>query len=311
MRFIEPIKEKMTEECVVALGFFDGVHLGHQALIKKCIEKSKELNILSCLYTFDIPPKKINGKDMIKEITTTKQKRRIIETMGIDIMAIDIFNKEFMSIAPKDFVFNILKDRLNAKCVIAGFHYTFGHYGAGKAEDLKRLCGECGIECIIIPPVMADGVLVSSSIIRTLVENGDVERAEMLMGRPFMVTNTVGHGKQIGRSIHTPTINIKPMEMGIAPSFGVYLTRTRVAGESYFGITNVGVRPTFGEFDNVTVETHLFDFSRDIYGQEIEVEFLVRIRSEKRFESVAELKNQIEKDIKYAKEIISSRRMKK
>ena len=291
-----------SEECVVCLGFFDGVHLGHRRLIETGLENARERGLPCCVYTFDVPPKNMSdGTVVTREITPLPIKMDIFEEMGVDRLYIDVFSDALRGLEPRAFIEEVLHRRLRARCVVAGFHYRFGRGASGDVDMLKRICLEFGIEVIDIGAALVDGEIVSSSRIRDLICDGDMKGVAALLGRPYYIKSQVLPGLQIGRQIQVPTINQDFPPSSVIPAHGVYLTRTVVEGKPHFGITNVGKRPTIGVFDDVKVETHIFGFSQDIYGHVIQVEFLDMIRPERKFSSIEGLKEQLAIDMERAK----------
>ena len=281
-----------TRPGIICLGFFDGVHKGHQLLIHEGLLQAKRRGIAGCVYTFDVPP----GKKTGGEITPLAHKKEILEEMGVDILYVDNF-KNLKATPPREFVEKVLIERLQAKGVVAGFNYTFGHKGEGETALLHEILDKHGVDAIEIPKIVIDGAGVSSRRIRKCINEGDMRAAEKLLGRPFYIQEKVFAGKKLGRTMAIPTINQSLPQNSVQMPLGVYVSRTTVEGKPYFSVTNVGKRPTVGEFDDITVETHILHFSKDIYNQEIKVEFLKMLREEKKFDSLEELKRQMQKDV--------------
>lgn len=292
----KPMEE--TQPGVLCLGFFDGVHKGHQLLINAGLLEAKRRGVLGCVYTFDVPPaKKVEG-----EITPLAQKEELLGDMGVDVLYIDTF-ASLREMSPRDFVEKVLIERLHAVCVVTGFNYTFGYLGEGNPKLLHDICKEYGIDTLEIPKIVIEGGGVASRRIRRYIQAGNMEMAEKLLGRPFSVTGKVIYGLQIGRKLSVPTINQLLPKNSILMPCGVYMTQTVVEGKKYFSVTNVGKRPTVGEFNDIRVETHILDFCQDLYGQDIKVEFLQMLREEKKFGSLEELKSQLNLDIASAREL--------
>ncbi len=302
MKISTDINYKQETPCVIALGCFDGVHLGHTAVIDKAKEKSLALNVPLCIWSFAEPPKRFYAKDLVPLLSSAKLKADIIESLGADIYISVKFDKDIASVTAEEFFNNILAENLNAVAIVCGYNFTFGKGGCGNAEILSSLCKSRNIEFIPVTSVNVDGETVSSSKIREYIKSSEIEKAALLLGRPYSITAEVVNGKHLGRNLGFPTINQKIDEDLCVPANGVYLTKATFTEHSYFGITNVGTQPTvYGS--EVIVETNIFDFSADLYGKEILVEFLKFIRPERKFDSIAELKNQVNKDIETAREM--------
>lgn len=275
--------QTLKNNSVVILGNFDGVHIGHQKLINEAIKYAKLNNLKTIIYIFK------NFPYTNKVITTLQEKIIILKNLGIDEIYLDDFNK-IRNLTKNEFVNDILKNKLNAKVVFCGFNYSFGCNRSGNAEDLKRL-----IETFIIDEVKFKEITVSSTLIRKLILSGYMETASLFLGRPYSCCGTVVKGKQIGRQIGFPTANILPDEDKIYPPYGVYGTTVKIENDKaqYQSIMNIGKNPTIDNKNDVTIETNIFDFDSDIYGKEIMVNLHKRIRCEKKFDSLAQLKEQI------------------
>ncbi len=293
-----------AEECVVCLGFFDGVHKGHVTLIKTAVDEAKKRGLKSCVYTFNISPKVVTKKEKSsREITPIDIKSDIIEHLGVDIMYVDSFTEEFSKLSPEEFVKQVIIERLNAKCIVAGFHYKFGCKGSGNVKLLEKLCKKYGIDIFEIAPVQTGEEIAASRVIKALIKEGKMQKVTEMLGRPYFIKAEVLYGQQLGRELSTPTINQVFPAGNIIPAIGVYLTKTTVEGKTYFSVTNVGKKPTVKDNDNINVETHIFDFTENIYGKVVLVEFLEMIRDERKFSSIEQLKEQLQKDIQKAREL--------
>ncbi|MDP4153112.1 MAG: bifunctional riboflavin kinase/FAD synthetase [Bacillota bacterium] len=291
-----------SEKTVVALGNFDGVHIGHQVLLQTAARRAKTLGLSSLAYVFERHPENVlEGRVVTPEVTPNDLKARFIEKSGVDSLLFEPFNIETAAMSPSDFVWDVLNKRLNAREVVCGFHYHFGSGGGGDISALKKLCETCNISVVVIPPVTMHHVVVSSSIVRSLISEGRVDDAGEYLGHPFILKGEVLSGKKLGRTWGFPTINQYFSERSVIPLYGVYITRTLVDGEVFNSITNVGIRPTV-DSGRVNAETNIFDFKRNIYGMNAEIHFLKRIRCEIRFQNFDQLKAQIKKDIITAKE---------
>ena len=290
-------KDKKT---AVALGNFDGFHIGHMCLIDKIIEYAREKNISSCVWTFAEHSLNILKSDYaVPCITAREEKIEILKQKNIDYLIFQDFNfvRHF---SPERFIEKVIAEYLNAEFAVCGFNYRFGRNGEGNAEFLQSSLAKKNIETMIYPPVISEGEAVSSSFIRSLIKIGDMQRARKLLGRPFSINFPVVYGKQVGRKIGIPTINQLFPAGHIIPACGIYACTCEVMGKIYKTVTNIGVRPTVnGDFLNS--ESHLIDFDGDLYGKSIKVNFYVKFRDEIRFDSLDDLKEQIKKDIEFAR----------
>ncbi len=291
----------MPEGTVITIGSFDGIHLGHQALFKRVIEKAKELSLEPCVVTFEPHPAKVLGKN-VKLITPYDKKKLLIREAGISRIEVIPFTKEFSLIPPDEFVRKFLVKGLGIKYIIVGFNYTFGRDGKGDVRLLSELGRRFGFGVEVFPPFTVDGVVVSSTRIRRLIEAGKLDEAGKFLGREFFIHGRVVEGKGIGKKLGFPTANVETQQELLPPS-GVYPCYVELGDERFKGIVNIGTCPTFCG-DKVTVEVYIFDFDRDIYGEEIVVVPKERIREEKRFSSVHELVKQIKRDVEVARSVL-------
>lgn len=283
---------------VIALGFFDGVHLGHGALLRRTVELAHEKNCIPAVFTFDRPPKEVVTGIPCPLINSPEDRRELLRRLyGIEDVIMVPFDTEMMTTSWTDFVTELLVKRHHAVHLVAGHDHRFGHKNAGTPALLQEKCAELGIGCDIIPKVEIGGVTVSSTYIRRLVELGQVERAALFLGHPHTLSQTVRHGQRIGHSIGIPTVNLTAPAHVLVPSYGVYATRVTLPdGTSYAAVTNVGTRPTVNHGQDVTVEAWLLDYEGDLYGQTVRVEFYRHLRDEVRFDSLDALKTQIHAD---------------
>jgi len=275
---------------IILLGIFDGVHIGHAALIDAALELKRETGLPIVMYTFSSNPKSS------RLIHTDERKAAVAADMGVDEVYFEEFTQDIKEMLCEDFVRKILDEKLLAKYVIVGENYRFGYNRAGSARRLKTICARRGIEVVIVPTVKR----VSSSRIRNMIEGGRIEDANKLLSREFCVTGTVAHGSKVGRILGFCTANLPLPPGGVIPKSGVYFTNAEIGGARYDSITNVGTKPTFGG-NGITAETHIFDFDKELYGQTITVYFLKCAREERRFNSADELKAQINRDMRRAK----------
>lgn len=279
----------VKEECALALGDFDGLHKAHRILIKKTVEIAKRENILSGVYVFD---KSIKSS---KVITPENLKERLIEEENADFIAVQHTDKEFFDTSCEDFVKKFLKDKLNAKYVVVGKNYTFGKAGKGTSDYLKVLCSKEGIETVVVEDVLFENEIISSSRIRKLLAEGEIEKVNSILGYNYIIEGIVEHGKQLGRTLGFPTANVYPDKNTVLPKFGVYAAEVNIMGKSLMAMVNVGMRPTVCG-DKPSVEAYIEGIDGEFYGEKIEISFLKFIRDEQKFASVEELKKQIEKD---------------
>lgn len=288
-----------VEKTVIALGFFDGVHRGHGALLRKAAERAVELNAAPAVFTFDRSPKEfITGKPVLL-INSNDDRRDIIRRVyGIQRVIFAPFDREMMTMPWQDFITELLVKQYGAVHLVAGHDYRFGHKNEGTVERLREKCRELGLGCDIIPKVELEGITVSSTYIRTLLEQGDVERAALFLGHPHCLSQTVRHGQRLGRTIGIPTVNLAVPAHVLTPERGVYITRAFLPdGRSCPGVTNVGTRPTVTEGDTVSVETYLLGFDGDLYGQTVRLDFYKRLRGEVKFPSLEALRQEILRNV--------------
>jgi len=282
----------------LAVGFFDGVHRGHQAVIGAAMDKARELNINSAVMTFDPHPSIVLGgrNEKVFYITPLRQKLEIIEGIGVDTVFVVQFTSDFAKLSPEDFIQYFIRD-LNVLHVTAGFDFSFGALGRGKMDMMKELSnGEFGVTVV---DKFSDGEeKISSTRIRKSLQDGDMETAHELLGRPFEVPGIVVHGDKRGRTIGFPTANIQAMDGCFIPATGVYAVRILVQNNWYDGVCNVGYKPTFKnpEDKQLSIEVHILNFEKNIYGEEVTVGWYKRIRSEKKFDGIESLKAQIQHD---------------
>ena len=286
------------KERVIALGFFDGVHLGHAALLRRTVAEAARRGVTPAVFTFDRPPKEVVTGVPCPLIASPEDRRGLLERQfGIRDIIMVPFDDEIRTTAWDDFVSRILVGRYHAVHLVAGHDHHFGHKNQGTPKLLAAKCAELGLGCDIIPKVELDGITVSSTYIRSLVTMGQMERATRYLGHPHVLTQEVRHGRRIGHTIGVPTVNLVVPPHVLVPSHGVYVTRVHLPdGSSYPAVTNVGTRPTVNNGADVTVEPWLLGFDGDLYGQRVRVEFYKRLRDEIRFDSLDALRQQIQKD---------------
>ncbi|MBO4887784.1 MAG: bifunctional riboflavin kinase/FAD synthetase [Firmicutes bacterium] len=293
--------EGSDRKAAVCLGNFDGVHIGHQALLLENSRKAAEQSLVRRVVTFDPHPGILMGDPRLKLIHTKEQKAdRIEETGHADELIFLHFTEALRSMEPERFFEEILLSRYQACLVTVGDDFRFGKYGRGDVKMLEKLCGEAGISLIVLPRVEYGGAPVSSSRVRAYLESGQIEKASELMGRRCSLSGIVEEGKHVGRKLHAPTVNIMFEEHQVIPMRGVYVSEIEVRGQKYFGVSNVGINPTFGG-EAPRIETYIFDFEKELYREKIRVSLLRFLRPEKAFDSPEDLKAQIARDVENAK----------
>lgn len=293
-----------TKSCI-ALGNFDGIHLGHKKLITECVEYAKQEGLCSVIYTFQSHPSAFFGAN-VKLITSNEEKRIILENLGCDYVYLENF-ENVVSLSPMEFCDEILIKKLNAGVVFCGKNYTFGKNAQGNSDMLKSILAEKNVDVRVIQHVTKDSNTVSSTSIRQNIENGHIRKAYELLGHPYTISGQVLHGKKIGRTLGYPTINMDIPDDKIVPKFGVYFTVTKIDGKMFYSVSNVGKRPTLdANTDNrehINCETHIINHIGDDYGKEAIIYFIARIRDEMKFDDVSHLKSAISKDLSSALEM--------
>jgi len=282
----------------VAIGNFDGLHLGHQKIIESLVREAEKLKLKSVVLTFSPHPEKILGQETIRMIQTINQRLQGLEQLGVEATLIIPFHDDFFRLGPEEFIQKILIDRLQARLIIVGADFRFGYGRQGNPEYLARAGEKAGFRVITIPPVMLDGEVVSSSLIRQLLEKGEVDLAARFLGHPYEIEGLVIKGDSRGQILGLPTANIEPKNEILPP--GVFISESQVKDRVFPSVTNIGFRPTFGSASQ-TVESHLLNFSGTLYGQEIKTRLLKKIREEKKFPDAESLRQQILKDIEQAR----------
>ena len=287
----------------IALGFFDGVHIGHGALLKKTTERAKELGVTPSVLSFDVHPDKlVFGKDVPLINSALGREEIIRRCYGIDDVIFIHFNQRMMHMPWQEFADTIIGE-LGLAWIVVGHDFCFGYRGEGTAEKLKAYCEEKGIGCDIIQAVKLDGRIVSSTYIRTLIAEGDMEQAARYLGHPHTLQDTVHSGYHLGTKLGAPTINMYFPDGVIVPRHGVYAARVFLEdGSSHIAVANIGVRPTVSDGQRVNVESHLLAFSGNLYGRQARVEFYKFLRSEKKFDDFEELSRQIRHDADEARD---------
>lgn len=302
MRIIRGIKsccEKFPHP-VLTLGNFDGVHLGHQAIFQKVVERAKAIKGTSIAFTFEPHPLKVIAPERSpKLLNTFHGKMKLIECAGIQIVVCAEFDREFADQHPEEFARRILVDGLGVREVYVGYDYAFGKGREGSIASLKEMGERYGFTVGVVDAVQVNGTVVSSSRVRDLVNEGRVDAAPLYLGRFYSIEGNVVHGASRGHTLGFPTANIQTVNE-LLPAYGVYAVRTLVGGRSLDGAASIGVRPTFGD-GPVSIEVFLFDFDGDLYGKHVEVAFIKRLRGEEKFPDADALVNQMHKDVEQAK----------
>ncbi|MCL2427013.1 MAG: bifunctional riboflavin kinase/FAD synthetase [Oscillospiraceae bacterium] len=292
---------------VIALGYFDGIHIGHAALMKRVIEIGDDTKLVPSVITFDSHPRSLVDDRVVPLINSPEDRAGLIRRVfGIDDIIFLHFDKDTVSMSWSKFIDHLVEE-FGARHLVAGFDFKFGFGAEGSGKMLSDKCSEIGIGCDIISNVQFDGISSSSTYIRELLKTGDMERANHFLGHPHVLTDVVRYGYKLGRTLDAPTINMRFASGVLIPSFGVYVTKVYLDdGSENIGVTNIGVRPTVDDSGQVTAETHILDFQRNLYGHQVRVEFYKRIRPETKFNNVNELKAQIHADCDAAREYFSN-----
>jgi len=280
---------------VIALGFFDGVHLGHGALLRRVTEQAARLDAIPAAFTFDPHPESVITGAPVPLINSSADRADLMRRLyGIEEVIIARFDKRMMKMPWEEFVTDYLVAQRDVVHVVVGHDFHFGYKGAGNPERLRAKCAALGVGCDIIEKVERDGITVSSTYIRTLIAQGEMELANAYMGHPHVLTDTVAHGKKLGSTLGFPTVNLHVPPGVLTPAYGVYAAKVIFEnGESRMSVTNVGVRPTVDEDRHLTVEGFLLDFDGDLYGKTIRMEFYQHLREERKFPSLDSLRAEI------------------
>lgn len=280
---------------VIALGFFDGVHVGHGALLGKVAQRAEELGAVPAAVTFDTHPDQLVMGTQVPLINSPADRAELMRRQyGIQEVIVAHFDDRMMKMPWETFITDYLVQEHGAVYLVAGHDFHFGYMGRGNPERLKAKCAELGVGCEIIPKVEKDGITVSSTYIRTLIRQGEMDRAREFLGHPHLLIDTVAHGKRLGSTLGFPTVNLRFQPGVIVPAYGVYATMATLAdGRRFPAVTNVGVRPTVDQAGSVTVEGYLLNFSGDLYGQTVCLEFYHFLRGERKFASLEALREEV------------------
>lgn len=292
----DTIKFQIEQKSAVAIGKFDGVHRGHMELLSHII-KMKEKKMAAVVFTFHPSAAAFFGQSKEAELTTRYEKRQLFEAIGVDVLVEFPLNEETAATPPEEFVEKILVRQMHAGYIAAGEDVSFGYKGLGNKELLIQMAGRLDYQVEIINKVYEERREISSTYVREEVEKGDMEKTARLLGRFYSFEGQVERGNRLGRKMGMPTLNLYPEKEKLLPPKGVYYSRVLFEGAVYPGITNIGLKPTVNSTSNISVETYLYDFDKDMYGRKIVTELLQFKRPEQKFESVEKLKEQMEKDI--------------
>lgn len=296
------LKEKHNN-LVVGLGNFDGLHLGHQKLIGDLVARSREVGGIPAVFTFVPHPMEVlKPKEVPPMILSRDVKRKMFADLGIEVLIWVPFTLDFARMSPEDFIVTVLHRHLGVRAVFVGYNYTFGHMGRGTPELMIEYGKNLGFEVKVIKPVTIDGQPVSSTLIRSLLADGEIVEAAKYLGYCPFIEGEVVYGERRGNTLGFPTANIEVESNILVPANGVYSVKVKVGKDIFLGVANIGVKPTFhGRAYNRTIEVHLLDFSGNLYGRNIRVYFTRRLRDEKKFHSAGELIEQIQRDINEAR----------
>lgn len=297
---------QLHKPSAAAIGKFDGIHRGHQSLLRHVLEQ-KEKGLQAVVFTFDPSPAALFLGENLPELTTKREKRRLFQEMGIDVLIEFPLNFTTAATEPEAFIEKVLAGQMKTAYIAAGEDLSFGKKGKGDAALLRKMAGFFGYRTEIIEKVCLDGVEISSSYVREVIKSGDMEKAERLIGEAYSVSGVVAHGKKLGRKLGMPTVNLLPEKEKLLPPYGVYFSEVSLGERVYKGITNIGCKPTVNEEKQAGVETYLYDFAQDIYGKEITVRLFSFHRPERKFESVEALKKQMASDIAQGRYYVHSK----
>ncbi len=289
---------------VITIGNFDGIHLGHQKILKDVKRRSSELKGDSIVYTFDPHPLNILfPHKKVPLITSFSEKIKLIEESGIDIVICEDFTPEYANLSPRQFVKDILLDKIGVKAVFVGHDYAFGKGRKGNIDTLKQLGKELVFEVHVVDAVKVDAILVSSTKIRDTIQKGDVKKVAGFLGRSYSISGKVEKGKSRGKGLGFPTANLRSVEE-ICPKPGIYAVHVSYRDQPYQGVVNIGFNPTFKD-KTLSIEVYILEFNKDIYDEYIKISFVERLRDEKAFDSPEALVEQIKKDVEMAREILN------
>lgn len=295
------LKNFKSKNTAITLGKFDGLHLGHQLLINK-VRTFKDSGYNALMFTFNMNPMNLSSEKNIKLIFTEEEKLRFANQLGMDYFISYPFTDIIKNMSAEDFIREILLKQLDAKVIVVGSDYRFGYKRIGDVNLLKELGEKLGYELVIFDKLKIDNTIVSSTKIRQVLAGGDIEKVNKFLGRPYSIYGKVEHGNRIGRTIGTPTINIRPNENKAMPIRGVYVSKTNIDNVEYQSVTSIGYKPTVTDDKTLWVETFIFNYDNDLYDRFVEVKLYKLLREEKKFSSIEDLKEQMNIDINTSKE---------
>jgi len=299
------IESERLINSVLTIGNFDGCHIGHREIFRRTREHARAIGGVSVVYTFNPHPGSVIQGNTPQLIFSQEEKIAEIEACGMDYLVIVPFTREFSNMQPEQFIDEVILGRIKAKGVVVGHDFCFGRQAKGDISFLKRISAQRGFFVESVDPVIHQGMVVSSTCLRGMIRSGDVAGAARLLPHPFRLQGPVVHGMSRGRTLGFPTANIRP-DKSLLPAYGVYAVQVHLGKQAYPGVANIGDNPTFGD-EGVSLEVFIFDFQGDIYGSELMVEFIERLRDEIRFENKGQLIAQIEKDCRDARTILGMR----
>lgn len=300
MKYIAGKTDFYINNSAVTLGKFDGLHLGHQMLINEVLSLKKQ-GLTSVMFTFMYHPHNVISDNEIKLIYTEEEKKIKLSESGLDILISYPFTYQTKNIEPEDFVKDILVEKLDAKVIVVGNDFRFGRERRGDVEMLKAMEDIYGFKVMAFEKKTWNNKVISSSAIRSELEQGNMEAVNAMLGHPYSIYGKVLHGRKIGRTLGMPTTNLIPSANKLLPPRGVYVSRTIADGKSYPGMTNIGFKPTVGNEDHISIETYIYDFDKDLYGRDILVELLAFERPEIKFDSIDELKRRMVEDLAFGR----------
>ncbi len=307
--FDENSNIEKSKNTVVTIGTFDGVHRGHRKILDELIRISKEENSRNFVITFEPHPRTVVSRNFdIRLLTTLEEKKEIFRLYGIENLMIINFTKEFSKLTSEEFIRKFICNKIGARHVVIGYDHKFGRNRDGNESTLRNLGEKLGFDVTQVPPITENGVIISSTLIRNLLMDGKIEEANNYLGRNYSLSGKVVHGAGRGISLGFPTANLQPdSKQKLIPANGVYAVSVKLENKVYFGVMNIGFRPTFNQTPHAITEVHILDFNKNIYNENIEVQFVKRLRDEKKFGSKEQLVQQIENDIKRTKEIFKEK----
>jgi riboflavin kinase/FMN adenylyltransferase len=286
------------KETLLTIGVFDGVHLGHKFLISKLVSLAAQQNLLSCVITFRQHPRDLlSPKTKLLYLSTLPEREQLLKNEGVDIVVALSFNRELAKLSARQFV-SLLQKHLKMRGLVIGPDFTLGRDREGDAALLRSLGEEMGFSVTIVAPKTIDGEVASSTVIRQALADGNMEKVTRLLGRPFSLLGKVTHGEHRGTGIGFPTVNLTVDAKMALPPDGVYATRAYIGEDEFQAMTNIGRRPTFGDNKERTIESFILNYNQEIYDKEVKIEIIQRLRDEKHFDSIDELKTQIAEDVK-------------